>query len=195
MRCDARQVPLGRLAAPLQFKREHQHGKLRLPVSLPRIVEPFALQVSEVDHARPVREAAEADHARAGSHPKQRQKVRRQSKMREIVDAELHFELVRGWLAPRNGHYPALLTSRWRAACVSAKRRAKSRTAARFARSQRWYSTFTEALCWRIFTTASLPFASLRPVSTTSAPALARARAVSNPSPPVPPVTSASLPD
>ncbi len=64
MRRQALDAPSGRLAAPAQFKGEHDAGELRLAVDRHRLVAPLGLQVVEVDCSITRRHTAEGDDAR-----------------------------------------------------------------------------------------------------------------------------------
>jgi hypothetical protein len=59
----AGQIPAGRVAASLQFEREHQARELGLPVGLPWRVQACALQIAEIDGPGSMRQAADADHS------------------------------------------------------------------------------------------------------------------------------------
>ena len=94
-----------RRAAPLQFEREHQAGQLRLAVGGHRRVAARRLQVVELQRAIARGDAGQRHHARVGAGAQQRQQVRGQRVVAEVVGAELQLEAVFGHLPRRWRHH------------------------------------------------------------------------------------------
>jgi len=109
MRRNADQLPARRVAAPLQFQREHQAGELGLPICLPWRVVALALQIAEIDRPGAMRQAADTDDPRRTGQAQQRQQSRRERKMAEMVGAELHLETISRNLPARQGHHAGIV--------------------------------------------------------------------------------------
>ena len=89
---------------------------------------------------------------------------------------------------------PALLINMWSGLVVATYVAAKALIDPSELRSRGWKAIRSFPVSARNRTAAACPLTGSRPASTTRAPALARALAVSRPSPPAPPVTIVSFP-
>ncbi len=175
MRSGAHQIPARRVAAALQFQREHQHRQFRLIVCLPRRIETLALQIAELNEACAMRDAAEADHPRLLSAAQQRKQLRRQRVVTEIIGSELHFETVGRGLPGRQSHNARVVDEQIERRVRGGQASGEIGYRGKICQIEHVETDFSIR---RIFETASRPLASLRPASTTSAPACASRIAV-----------------
>ncbi len=106
MRCDAVDPPGGRLAAALQFEGEQQAGELGLAVDRHRSVASFGVDVGEINCSVPRGYAAERHDAARVPAAQQRKKPSRESKMTQMISAELKLESVLRGLS-RGRHHDA----------------------------------------------------------------------------------------
>jgi hypothetical protein len=110
---DAGKPPASRIAATLEFEREHKACELRLGVNWHRLVDAFRLQVVEIDHRTATRrDARQRHHPRGSAFDEQRQKLRGQGEMPQIIGAELKFETVCRGLALRRRHDTGIVDQR-----------------------------------------------------------------------------------
>ena len=103
------QIPVRRVAPPLQFKREHQARELRLPICSPWPVHPRALQIIEIDEGGAVRKAADTDNPWSTCPAQQRQQPGCEREVTEIVRAKLHLKAVRRDLPAGQRHHPRIV--------------------------------------------------------------------------------------